>query len=135
MVRWRTAFDQLTERIIDLVEAGAPVTRGSVENAAHRAIRDAMMTRPAVSRYDQDDPPRWDMAHPRDYPFLPLYVGMTTTDWQDLEPEVMAFLRRGNGDPLAEAARRLRRRGESAGKIARLLGVSPRQVGRYLQGD
>jgi hypothetical protein len=83
--------------------------------------------RAAYRAHDPGDPQTW--VH-----FVQLVPGMTTSDWRDLEKQVMAIHNRLYGtNPMAVLARRLRDKGYSDYRIARELGFSERHAARILE--
>lgn len=65
--------------------------------------------------------------------YVPLFAEMTTSDWRSMEADIRAHIAEQYGDdPIRDLAKKLRSEGLSKAKIAALLGISPRSVGRYV---
>jgi hypothetical protein len=122
---WERAFNGLYERLDAHLGANEPITRDMLNHAAHEARREA-----------------WEQGHAETpdfefgegpFRFVRMSPWLTTTDWQGIGPQVTEALGRSEGNPLADHARQLHLQGQSGKAIARLLGVTPRDVRRYLE--
>lgn len=124
---WERTFNGFYERLDACLEAGDSITRETLDRAANEARRAAWEAR-------RDENPRWVFGDgPAPFQFIRVSPWLTTTDWQRMGPQITEQLGRAEGNPLADQARQLHREGKSGKSIARLLGVTPRDVRRYLE--
>jgi hypothetical protein len=135
VVFYRALCERLYTTLADAF-ADSPDQMALLESAARDAFRAAVQAQRA--RGETREPDRW---------FVPLYPGLTSTDWQRFRARAIARansegLGRGasEGGNMATAGRRRRARqlwddpDYSLREISDLLGLSPRQTGRLIHG-
>ncbi len=122
-VFWRAYATAMDEAYRAAAESGAAMGIEELRRLQRRAHDEANEREREASPKDIRD---W-------FYYVPVYPGMTSTDWRAMEPWVIKGLdARFGPNPLARHAKRLREEGLSARRIAIELGVSERHAGRLL---
>lgn len=116
-------YESFSIRIEAAVLNGTPITVEFLDRAHEQAERDA------------DAAERRALPNPHaGYCYVPVYPGMTSSDWRNMEPSVIATLD-SMFYGLEYHARRLHAEGKTPAEIAHLIGLSERQTRRYLSSS
>lgn len=124
-VRWHSVYLSLMRQIDDMLARGETITREDLRRLDRAAV---------IASYQNDEGrgngyegvglashiPANEML------VVPLYPGMTSTDWRGMEGNVLADV--GRCYPFEDDIRKLYEQGESIYAIARLVGYSESQV-------
>lgn len=121
VIFYRTLLRLFTDRLDGAVTSGESITR-EVMIATYRDAMDEAGRASSEASFDQS----------KHFRYVPVFPGMTSTDWQELEVAVLGELARDRSTLLTTHAQSLRREGMSVQRIAGTLGVSRRTAARML---
>lgn len=119
---WRAAFDCLVDFIAQAIRNRTALTPEWLNEIVEQAF---------VRASHAESAERSPLAGER--MFVPIFSGMTSSDWRAIEASVLAHLaRHGRTDSIQAHARRLKAEGMSERQIAGLLGIDRRTVHRLM---
>jgi len=124
-VRWHSVYLSLMRQIDDMLARGETISREDLRRLDRAAVIAALQNNEGRGNGYEG---AGDAAYipTNEMPVVPLYPGMTSTDWRGMEAHVLATLEACY--PFEDDIRKLHEHGESIYAIARLVGYSESQV-------